>query len=506
MQASSRIVLNTLAQVLKTFAGIILGFYSTRIILQGLGEEDYGIYMLLAGIVGLLSFLNNALSATTQRFLSYNQASRSLDYIKKTFANSLFLHLMFALISLFVLECVGFFLLDGWLNIAEDRLFSARIVYHCAVTMVFLTLITTPFRALLVAHENLVYTSFIDIIDAVLKVLIAFFVLDYSGDRLILYATLMIGINVFTLIAFALYSGIRFEEFTIRFRGVLSKDFIRSMTSFTGWALYSTFCIIGRNQGVAIVINKFFGTVLNASYGIAAQVSGGVNYISAALLNAIAPPLTRAEGNGNRELAIQLACTVSKFCSFLMAAVTIPLIFRLQEVLTLWLGELPERATLFTTVVLASSFFDSLSVGLSVANKAYGKLQRYSLSVDSFKLAVLPILAILLYCRISLFYAFWVFAILELISAIMRIIIMHKLIGVDIFKWFKNVIWPVVWPTCILFILYLSVYRLYFSWGIFVIEIIFFTSVFIFLVFAFATDDFEKKQLSKLRSSIPFLK
>ncbi len=488
--------------MLKTIVSIVLGLYSTRVILKGLGESDFGIYMLLAGIVGMLSFLNNALSATTQRFLSYNQNISSISYIKTIFANSVLVHISLAIVCFITLEIVGLFLFDGQLNIPPERIPAAKFVYHCAIVMAVLTLLAAPFRAMLISHENMIFTSFIDIIDAVLKLIIAFVVLDSEIDHLRLYALLMIGISAFTLISFSVYSFFCYDEFSLPTRRSFRKDIISQITKFAGWSLYSSFCIIGRNQGLAVVINKFFGTVINASYGIAIQVSGAVNYLSSSFLNSIAPPLIRAEGAGNRNLVIQLAISASKISYVIMAMVVVPLIMRLDIVLAVWLGEVPEYSALFCTVIMISALIDQLSTGLSIANKACGKLKKYSLMVDSMKLLVIPLFFALLLLRVPLSISLWIYAAMEIVGALNRIYVMKSLIGISFSIWFRKVFAALIIPTIVLVGLYFIAMLFVFDWVFYILQIVVITIIYLAVTYFVSTDKFEKHHINILLSKI----
>ncbi len=505
MIAAKRVSINTLAQFSKTIISIILGLYSTRIILNGLGNSDFGIYTLLAGVVGMLSFIINALSLTTQRFLSYN---RYLDQfsLRKLFNNSLWIHLILATLLLICLEISSRFIITDLINIPADRVNAAYIVLQCTILMVVLSLLCSPYRALLTSHENLVFASFIDVIDASLKVIIAFVILDSNVDRLILYSILMGLIQLFNLLAFTIFCRLKYNESKLLSIKHLNITLVKSITKFAGWSIYSTFCIIGRNQGVAIVLNTFLGTIINAAYGVATQINNAANYLSSSLLNAISPPLISAEGAGKRDLVNSLASSSSKFCFILLSIVIVPLLFFIDNILSLWLTEVPENSALLCRVILITSLVDSLSTGFSVANKAIGKLRKYSLLVDSQKLLVLPTLYVFLYLKIPLQYCIWIYAILEAISAIIRVGVMHNLGCISIADWWKIVVKPLCLPTTILIITYyiFSLFKLNIICIIACIIII--SILYAIATTKYATNAFEKSQLEKIISKVPILK
>lgn len=502
MKGAKRITVNTVAQYIKTIISIVLGFYSTRLILQGLGESDFGIYSLLAGIVGMLSFLVNALSLTTQRYLSYNQGTGNTFFLQELFFNSLFVHIIFSIACLIILEITGFFLIEHWLTIPPERLHAANIVFHCAVVMLVLSILSSPFRALLVSHENMVFTSIVDIVDASLKVIFALIILDSKIDHLILFSELMCGVNLFTLLACSIYDKIKYREFAIIGFGSIKWTIIKPMAKFAGWSMYSTFCIIGRNQGVAIVLNRICGTIANAAYGVAIQISAAVNYLSSSLLNAISPPLIKAEGAGKRDLMLQLAFTASKFSFALISIVIVPLFFYIVPVLQLWLTDVPEYTKYFVVVILTSCLLDTLSSGLSLSNKAIGKLKRYALSVDTLKFIVVPTFFILCKLGIATTTAFWSYAILEGISALTRLYIMAPDTECSPIRWISEVVFPLCIPFMILTFAYYLTSLIKFNFYIIIPLGIIITLVYIFAFIKLSTNDFEKDQIKKMTAKI----
>ena len=325
MRSSTRLIVNTGAQYLRTIINIVLSLYSTRLILHALGIEDYGVYTLIAGVVSMLAFMTNAMVSTTQRFMSYHQTKSTLATQQIIFGNSIIMHLLFGVVVLLLLEVIGLFLFDGFLNIVPARISAAKIVYQCAIAMILCSFMTAPFKALLISHENLVYISIIDILDGILKVGVALVLLALNQDKLILYGYLMISIYLLNLFAFLIYDGIKYQECVLPKIKNFNKEYLKSMSSYVGWQLYSTGCVIGRTQGTAIILNRFFGTVINAAFGIALQLSGAVNFISSALVTAINPQIVKAEGSGNRKKMFELAEVASKFSFLLLAMVVIPI-------------------------------------------------------------------------------------------------------------------------------------------------------------------------------------
>ncbi len=390
MTNSQRIIVNTAAQYTRTIINVCLSLYSTRLILAALGQSDYGIYSVVGGVVAMLSFVTNALVTTTQRYLSFYHGAGNKDKIRLVFGNSMLLHILIGVIAVVVLGAIGPWVINHLLNITPERLEAALVVYYAAVLMLLLSFLTAPVRALFIARENIVYISIVDVLDGVLKLLIAIWLSHITYDRLVTYAGAMTSISLFNLLAFVIFAACRFEECHWPDLKEWNKHYIRDLSSFAGWTIYSTGCIVVRTQGIAILLNRFFGTIINASYGIALQVSGAVQFVSTSILNSMNPQIMKAEGSGNRQQMIMLAEYASKYSFLLLSFVAIPLIAEMDAVLHLWLGNVPENAAMFCRFVLAAALCDQLTIGLGCANQAIGQIRNYSLVINTIKILTVP--------------------------------------------------------------------------------------------------------------------
>ncbi len=399
MDNAQRVVINTLAQYIRTAINLCLSLYSTRLVLSALGVDDYGIYTLIAGVVSLLAFVVNAMVVTTQRYMSFYNGKGDVEKLKEIFTNSVFIHILLGIIVALIIEGVGIFLFDGFFNIEPSRIDAAKIVYHCVTIMLVLSFLTAPFRALLISHENIVFISIIDVLDGILRVAIAVAISSVSVDRLIIYAELLCLIQLLNFLAFSIYDKRNYEECVLPRVKDVKINYLREISSFAGWTIYSVGCIAGRTQGVSIILNKFFSVAVNAAFGVALHVSGALSFLSHSVINAMNPQIMKAEGAGNRERMLRLAEMESKFCFLLIGMIVIPCIFEMPGLLSIWLKEVPEYAVLFCRFILLTSMVDQLTIGLGAANQAIGDIRNYSITVNSIKL--LTLVPILIYWFIS---------------------------------------------------------------------------------------------------------
>lgn len=447
MSPQQRIAVNMTAQYTRSLVSVLLALYSTRLLLLALGQTDFGIYSVVAGVIALLSFVTNALVTSTQRYLSYycNQSDAAMQ--RTVFASSLLLHLIIGLALLACLLALTSPVIRHLLVIDAARMHAATVVYIVSAVTLLLNFLCAPFRAAFVAHENIVYISIVDIIDAVLRLVIAVVLLRYHSDRLILYAILLMGISVLNILLIGGYSLYRFAETRALSPKHVMRSTLLNISSFIGWSMYSSVCILFRTQGLAVIINRAFGTVANAAYGIAQQVINAVAFLYTAIFNAMNPQLMRAEGNGERQKMISIALAECKVAYLVMLAVCVPLVAEMPEVLHLWLGDVPPYAVLLCRMVLVGCLIDQLTLGLNSANQATGKIASYSLLVNTTKAITIPVawwlavrgadISVLAICYIGF----------EALCALLRIPHLRFSAGISVRRYMREVALPLAVPT-----------------------------------------------------------
>lgn len=422
-----------------------LSLYSTRLVLKALEIEDYGLYAVVGGVVAMLGFITNALIVTTQRYISYNYGRGDASYTKKVFANSFLLHVCFGVIMVALLFGLEKWLFAYVLNVNPLRLLTAIQVYHVTAIILFVTIVTAPFKALLIARENIIYISFIDVCDGLVKLLLALFLLHVSSDRLIYYAYMMLGIQFINLVAFSGYAVLRYDECSVVVhRKDIDKDILRQLVGFAGWTCYGAGAVAFRNQGTAVVMNHFWGTAINAAYGIAMQVYGAIAFIVSSLLNAMNPQIMKAEGQNDRQHALSLAMKQSKFSTAILSIVAIPVIVEIPSILVFWLDEVPPHTAMFCSLILLSFICDQMTLGLNAANQATGKIRTYTLLTYTPKLLYLPVIWLLLKqgCTpvdIMIFYTF-----IEIFVAVIRLPYSSVRLGLSIKSYCAKVLLPLL--------------------------------------------------------------
>lgn len=447
MKASQRVFVNTVAQYTRTIINMLLSLYTVRVVLSSLGQSDYGIYTLIAGVVAMLGFITNSLVSTTQRFVSYYQGKGDKEQLKQVFNNSLLIHLFLGTLVAIILELITPLLFNGFLNIPQARIQAATIVYQLVVIILFITFITSPYRALLVSHENIVYISIVDILDGFLKVALVLLMSVSNGDKLVFYGFIMLGLQLFKFLALSIYSYLKYEECVWPNIRKINKSYIKELASFAGWKIYGTACSVGRDQGIAIVLNRSFGTIMNAGWGIGIQISGYTNFLSSAIVSAMAPQIVKAEGSGNRQHSIWLSNVLSKLVFFLMSVIGIPMMFEIGDLLNIWLKEPPENAGLFSVMLILALLVDSMTIGLTHINNAIGNIGKYIRVMNTPKFCTFFLVSILLKLDAPLYTVCIIYVLIEAICAFVRIPMIQKQSGLVVSSFMKDVIMMEIIPA-----------------------------------------------------------
>ena len=497
MHSSTRIVVNTIAQYGRTIINLLLSLYSSRLVLNIFGVDDYGIYALVAGVVSMLSFITNSLVGSTQRFLSVAQGKGDIDNLKSIFSNCLLLHVGLGLLVVIVLELLTPYLFNGFLNIPDGRNHVASLVYQQVIIMVYTSFVASPYRALLVSRENIVYTSIIDVMDGVLKVLLVLMLPFVAYDKLLVYGWIMLVISVFNFLAFAIYSHRRYEECIFPRLRLFTLRFWKELFSYTGWVVYSTVCVTLRTQGLAVVLNRVMGTKINAAYGIGSQISGMVSFVSSSFSTAISPQLMAAEGKQDRQHMWLLASLQSKYSFLLLAMIGVPVMFEMQQLLQIWLGSVPHYATLFGCMFILMQIVDMLSSGLGMANRAIGNIAWYTIITYTPKLFILPISWYLLERNASLYVIVFLVIMVEAVCMMLRIPLLLNEKGFKARKYFVDVFIrsfpPVI--VSVMACYALNVLDVPFR---FLLTFIVSVSLFMFVAYKYSLGDMERQKLVSL--------
>jgi len=395
MHQAKRVAKNTGILYGRMLVTIFISLYTTRLVLSALGASDFGLFNLVAGAISMLGFLNNSMTAATQRFISYAQGEGDPEKIKKIFNVSLLLHIVIAAAVLVLLEAAGLFFFGGYLKISPDRLFAAKIVYQCMVVSTLFTVISVPYDAVINARENMLLFAILSIAEAVLKLLIAIFIVHSATDHLILYGSLMALVSVLLLTARRVYCTRKYPECSINIRKYYEGGLMKSMSSFAGWSLLGAATSMITFYGQGIVLNVFFGTLINAAQSIASQVSGQLGVLATNMLKALNPIITKSAGADDKDTMIKMSILGSKISFFLLMIVYVPMLLEMPYILSIWLKNVPDNTVIFCRLILIRNLLEVMFLTLSSSISAVGKIKNFQIYSSLITILPLPITYIL---------------------------------------------------------------------------------------------------------------
>lgn len=398
---ASRIIKNTGWLYAKMGITMFVSLYTTRLILNGLGALDFGIYNIVGGAIAMLGFLNAAMASATQRFINYSEGAGEIDKKINIFNTSYVLHLIIAVVVALVLCGAGFIFFNGILNIPQDRIIAAYVVYGSLIVSTIFTILSVPYDAILNSHENMKYYSLVGILESFLKLAVAFACIYSSHDKLIVYGILMALIPILTRIMMQAYCHHKYTECRINIRKYYDKSTMKEMATFASWNLLGISSGMIGNYGNGLVMNHFWGSILNASMGVAGQLDGMLHTLSNNMLKALNPVITKTEGSGQRKAMLETTFTGSKMSFFLFSIVCIPVFIEMPFILNIWLNNVPKWAIVFTRLQLIRTLIEQYTSTFGVAINAEGRIAKMNIVDALFNIVPLVASATLFYYGIS---------------------------------------------------------------------------------------------------------
>ncbi len=354
---------------------MFVSLYTTRLILNSLGASDFGIFNIVGGAIAMLGFLNGAMASATQRFMSYSEGEGNKEKQKSIFNVSIVLHLLIAFVVGIALLVAGYFFFNGILNIPPDRIDAAQVVYGSLIVSTMFTVMSVPYDAVMNAHENMKYYAVVGIIESFLKLSVAFACVYTTLDKLIVYGILMACIPLIILTIMRVYCHRHYSECHIAVRTYWDKGLMKEMTGFAGWSFLGSMSSLLGNYGNSIVLNHFFGTLLNAAQGIANQLNGQLLVFTNNMTKALNPVIVKKEGSGERLQMIKTSATGCKMSFFMLSVLAVPVIIEMPYILKIWLENVPEWAVVFTRLQLVRTLIEQVTLVFSVAIAAQGNIK-----------------------------------------------------------------------------------------------------------------------------------
>lgn len=444
---NKRIAQNTLFLYFRTLVILLVSLYTSRVVLNVLGIDDYGIYNVVGGIVLMFQFLNVGMIDVSQRFLTYELGKNDGQQLQKVFSTSLIIHLIIIFFLFILAETVGLWFLNHKMNIPTSRIIAANWVFQFSILTFIIKIFSVPYNASIVAHEHMKVYAYVSILEVILQLAIVFLLKDSASDKLILYAILMSFVTLLVSIMYTLYCKKYFKE--CKFRNDIDKQLLHKMLSFAGWSFLGNIGYSLKMQGINILINLFFGPAVNAARGVAYQVNAGIyNFVSNFQI-AMKPQITKRYAMGDTNSMMVLVHNSSRYSFFLLLYLTLPVLIKTPYILHLWLGIVPEYTVMFLRLVLIVTLINSITGPVATAIQAKGKIKLFQTIILVITLLDIPISYIVLKSGYPPYTVMYISILTELIALIARIWILNALIPMHI----SNFIIEVIGRSLLVFIL-----------------------------------------------------
>lgn len=388
---TKRIAKNTMMLYIRMLFGMLVSLYTSRVVLQALGVEDYGIYNVVGGFVAMFSMISNSLSSSVSRFLTFELGRDDTDRLKKVFSTSVSIHIVLIIIIFLLAETFGVWFLNNKMTIPDNRLFAANWVFHASILSFMFSLLSVPYNASIIAHERMNIFAYIGIGDVLLRLFVVLFIAysPWVGDKLITYALLLVAVSISIQIFYMFYCRSHFME--CRSRVYFYRNIFKEMGSFAFWNFIGCTAGLLKDQGVNILLNIFIGPIVNAARGIAAVVNNAISSFASNFMTALNPQITKSYASGDYVYMNGLIERGSRFSFYIMLVFILPVMFETEFILNIWLGTYPEYTVNFVRLTLVVSAIDILSNTLINLQTATGKIRNYQLVVGGMLMMNFPL-------------------------------------------------------------------------------------------------------------------
>lgn len=435
---STRIAKNTIFLYIRMLILMLVSLYTSRVVLETLGVEDYGIYNVVGGIVVLFTFINNAMVTSTQRYLNYEIGRNDFDSTQKVFSISLNIHIVIALLIIILSETIGLWFLNNTIQYPDSRETAVQAIYQLSVLTTCVKIIRAPYNAAIIAYERMSFYAYLSIFEAVLQLTIVYLLKVFTFDRLVMYGILLLGVAVIVNICYYVYCRTNFAicKYVITTDRILYKQLL----SFSGWSLFGGVANVGASQGLNMILNVFFGVTVNAAMGIANQVNSAVSSFVTSFQTAFNPQIVKSYASGDKPNFVNLIISTSKYSYFLLFVIAIPIYICCPEILAIWLTEVPEHSISLCRLMLIFSLVETIQSPLWMSVQATGQIKEYQILMACLILTNLPISYALLSLGGNVNVVLLIRCIISVVILVARLFYMKRHMGFPISRFVHEVL------------------------------------------------------------------
>lgn len=440
---NSRIARNTLFLYVRMFFAMVVALYTSRVLLRTLGVVDFGVNNVVAGFVTMFSFLNSSLTGAIQRYYNFEKSIHGSEGVGNVYRASMLIQVSMAVLVFILLEGFGVWYLNNVMVIPEDRLFAANILFQCSTASLFFLILSIPYSAAIMSFEHMDYYAIVGVLDVVLKLGIVL-ILPYLGsDKLITYSILLFSISVINFLLYFLYARNEFDA--LRLKGRRDKGLLKSMLVFSGWNFFGTFSNVVYQQGVNLLLNYFFGPVVNAARGISAYVSHALHGFSSNIVVAFRPQMVESYAEKNYTRTKNIMYSESKICYLMLLIFIVPIVIEVDYVLHLWLGdEVPDFSAIFTVLVLIKMLITTLNMPFTQIVHASGIMKKFQIITGGITCMIIPLGWLAFKIGLSPVSIFVIALFLAVATQLACNIIVKQFFDYDVKRYLTKVILPIL--------------------------------------------------------------
>lgn len=443
-KTANRVIKNTGYLYAKMFISMFISLYTVRLILNSLGQTDFGIFQIVGGAVAMLGFFSASMASATQRFMSYFEGSRNKEKQKIIFNVSIVMHFFLSFIVGLFLVGAGYFFFHGILNIPAERVYSAKVIYTSLIFSTMFTVMTVPYDAVMNAHENMFYYSLVGLLQSFLTLGVAFVCVYTHYDKLIVYGILMAFIPIISLVIMRIYCHRKYEECIVNPKRYFDKNVMKDMTSFAGWNLLGTSSSMIGNYGQGILVNHFFGVVVNAAMGICRQIECQLLALNQNMQKALNPVIVKEEGANHREEMLRWSYVGCRFSFLLLAVFALPFVVVAPFVLQIWLKQVPAWTIIFVRIQLTRSMLEQMTLSFNTSLSATGNIKTANILVMVLYFFPLFIEYILFSYGFPPYWIYLTMLIVTITQTTLNLRLYHKYCSLEYQQYFKEVFFPLL--------------------------------------------------------------
>lgn len=448
---NKRIAKNTLILYVRMFLMMLVGLYTSRVNLAALGVDNFGVYNVVGGFVAMFSIISTSLSGAISRFITYELGRGDSGKLKTMFSTSVNIMVLLSLVIVIVAELLGPWFIENKLDIPAGREIAAQWVFQFSILSFVVGLISVPYNAAIVAHERMSAFAYISIFEALGKLTVALLIPHSPIDKLIFFAGLLCLISIIIRIIYGSYCKRHFAECAYSFS--FDRSIFKQMSGFAGWNFFNSTAYIFNNQGVNMLLNMFFGVAVNAARGIAVSVDNIVNQFVGNFMTAVNPQITKSYASGDLANMHKLVCRGAKFSYYCMLLLALPIILEAEQILGLWLVEVPEYTASFVQLILITSLCDSIGRTGYTACMATGRLKKYSLVITSVAILEFPLVWLAFSLGATPLYAYYIYIFVKIAALIVRMFLMEEMVHLKVSMYVKQVFIPIILTTLVAWVI-----------------------------------------------------